>query len=325
MLLAAKPKCASEAGTLCHNVWHLTSSSWLAENSSWMITKPVTILGIVFCALVVRWLLHRAIRRITKSTTEGKVPTVLRPLRERTPATIAAIALASERRRQRAQTISSVLRNVSSIAIVVVAAMMILAQLGQPLGPLLASAGIAGVALGFGAQALVKDVLAGMFMMLEDQYGVGDVIDMGDASGTVEAMGLRVTTLRDGSGVVWYVRNGEVLRVGNKSQGWAMVNVDIPVPFGTDVASATDTMRQVGGKLAEDDTWKADLLGQPEVLGVEQLTANGMTLRITVKTTSQAQWRVARELRARVTAAFAEAGIESGLPAIPTNGQGDKA
>jgi len=319
-LAASPPQCAVESGTLCHNVWDVTNNRWLAENSNWMVTKPVTIIAIVIGAYIARWLLHRAIERVTKSGAEGRVPLVLRPLRERAPATIAAMGLLSERRKQRAQTVSSVLRNVTSIAIIVVAAMMVLAQLGQPLGPLLASAGIAGVALGFGAQALVKDVLAGMFMMLEDQYGVGDVVDMGDASGTVEAMGLRVTTLRDGSGVVWYVRNGEVLRLGNKSQGWAMVNVDIPVPFGTDIAAATAVMKRVGDGLASESVWKSDLLADPEVLGVERLSANGMALRITVKTTSQAQWRVARELRGRVTAAFAEAGIESGLPAAPEQG-----
>ena len=314
MLLEAKPECAAAEGTLCSNVWELTGKSWLAASSEWLIAKPGIIAGIVLGALIVRWLLHRAIRRIIRSTAEGKVPMLLRPLKERVPTAPTAVGLLSERRWQRAQTISSILRNVSSIAIVAVAAMMILGQLGQPLGPLLASAGIVGVALGFGAQTLVKDVLAGIFMMLEDQYGVGDTVDMGEASGTVEAVGLRVTTLRDANGVVWYVRNGEALRVGNKSQGWAAVNVDVPVPFGTDITAATAVMRAVGSELAGDSAWQQDLLDPPEVLGVEALNETGMTLRITVKTTSQAQWRVARELRERVSAALDTAGIESGLP-----------
>lgn len=322
MLSAAKPACAADEGTLCSNVWELTGKGWLAASSDWLIAKPAIILAIVLGAVIVRWLLHRAIRRVTRSTTEGRVPVLLRPLKERAPAALATAGLLSERRRQRAETISSVLRNVSSIAIVAIAGMLVLSQLGQPLGPLLASAGIAGVALGFGAQALVKDILAGMFMMLEDQYGVGDTVDMGEASGTVEAVGLRVTTLRDVNGVVWYVRNGEVLRVGNKSQGWAMVNVDVPVPFGTDITAATAAMRTAGSTLADDAAWHSDLLDSPEVLGVESLSTTGMTLRITVKTTTQAQWRVARELRGRVSAALNDAGIESGIPATLTNGAG---
>ncbi|MGH3544702.1 MAG: mechanosensitive ion channel family protein [Mycobacteriales bacterium] len=226
MLSAAKPECAADQGTLCSNVWELTGKSWLAASSEWLIAKPGVMLGIVLGAFLVRWLLHRAIARITRSTTEGKLPILLRPLKERASAALTGTGLLSERRRQRTETISSVLRNISSIAIAAIAGMMILSELGQPLGPLLASAGIAGVALGFGAQALVKDILAGMFMMLEDQYGVGDTVDMGEASGAVEAVGLRVTTLRDAGGVVWYVRNGEVARVGNKSQGQVSAALD---------------------------------------------------------------------------------------------------
>jgi len=323
VLLDAKPECASEQGTLCKNVWEITGKSWLAESSDWLIAKPSALLGIVLGALIVRWLIHRAIRRITHSTVEGKVPALLQPLKERAPAALAITGLISERRRQRAETISSVLRNVGSIGIIVIAGMMILDEFGVNLGPLLASAGIAGVALGFGAQGLVKDVLAGIFMMLEDQYSVGDVVDMGAASGCIEAMGLRVTTLRDDNGVTWYVRNGEVLRVGNKSQGWARVNVDVPVPLGTNIAAAETQMRHVGEQLAKDTAWQADLLEPPEVLGVEQLSSDGLALRIAVKTTSQAQWRVVRELRARVSAALDVVKAEPGLSAPPTEHPGE--
>jgi small conductance mechanosensitive channel len=217
-----------------------------------------------------------------------------------------------------------------------VAVMLVLSEVGINLAPLIASAGIVGVAIGFGAQNLVKDFLSGMFMMLEDQYGVGDVVDLGEASGTVEAVGLRITTVRDAQGVVWYIRNGEVIRVGNKSQGWAVVNVDIPVPFGTDVERAQQVMQEAANGLAAEDEFKADLLAPPEALGVEQITANGMMLRVTVKTTSDAQWRIARELRARLTEAVDDAGIAPGMapapgaPAAatgtaPTNGNGGAA
>ncbi len=151
------------------------------------------------------------------------MPAVLRPLKERVGNNGAGDAgMVSERRRQRAETVGSLLRSVTSLVIGVLAVMLVLGEIGFNLGPFIAGAGIVGIALGFGAQNLVKDFLSGIFMILEDQYGVGDVVDLGAASGTVEAVGLRVTRLRDGNGTLWYVRNGEILRVGNKSQGFAL-------------------------------------------------------------------------------------------------------
>ncbi len=140
--------------------------------------------------------------------------------------------------------------------------MLILGEIGVTLGPLLASAGVAGLAIGFGAQNLVKDFLAGLFMLLEDQYGVGDVVDVGDVTGTVEAVGLRITTLRDAKGVLWYVRNGEIVRVGNKSQGWALVIVDVPVGF-VSVDQATQVLREAAAALAEDPDLHDDIIGSP--------------------------------------------------------------
>ena len=147
----------------------------------------------------------------------------------------------SERRKQRAEALGSVLQSIASVTIFSIATMMVLSEFGVELAPLLAGAGIAGVALGFGAQNLVKDFIAGLFMLLEDQYGVGDVIDLGDVSGTVEAVGLRITTIRDARGVLWYIRNGEIIRVGNRSQGWAVVVVDVPVGF-AGVEEATEVL-----------------------------------------------------------------------------------
>src|SRR5690606_1282715 len=144
-----------------------------------------------------------------------------------------------ERRRQRAESLGSVLRSVTSATIFAVAVVLILGERGVDLAPLSASTGLAGIALGLGAPTLVNDFLSGPSMLLEDQYGVGDVVDLGEASGTVEAVGLRITTVRDGRGVLWYIRNGEIVRVGNRSQGWALVIVDVPVGFaGVDEATA---------------------------------------------------------------------------------------
>jgi small conductance mechanosensitive channel len=194
------------------------------------------------------------------------------------------------------------------VAIFSVAIMLILGELGVDLAPLLASAGIAGIALGFGAQNLVKDFIAGLFMLLEDQYGVGDVVDVGEASGTVEAVGLRTTTIRDSRGVLWYIRNGEIVRVGNRSQGWALVVVDVPVGF-AGVEEATGVLRSAATAMTEDPQFAGDLLDAPEVLGVEQITLDGAVVRTTARTPSDAQWRIARELRRRLTEAIEAAGI----------------
>jgi small conductance mechanosensitive channel len=298
-------------GSLCEFVYSRTHNAWLAESSDWLIAKPAKIALVILIALVARWLAHRFITRATRSNGRSRIPMVLRPLRERAPGTLLAASrsLLSERRRQRAETIGSVLRSGSSAVIFTIAVMEVLHELGLDLAPLIASAGIAGVALGFGAQNIVKDVLSGMFMILEDQLGVGDNVDLGQASGTVEGVGLRTTKVRDGDGVAWYVRNGEILRVGNKSQGWAMVTVDVPLPYGTPLDRAQQVLDEVAAQFGEDPAFSDALFEPPASLGVEQISPTGITLRMTAKTTTDAQARVARELRRRVTDALEDAGL----------------
>ena len=278
--------------------------------------KPGRILLIILAALVLRFVVFRMIKRITRSAGSDRRAGLLHPLRERIPAPLQeAAGVRSERRKQRADSLGSVLHSMASVTIFSVATMMVLAELGVELAPLLASAGIAGIALGFGAQNLVKDFIAGLFMLLEDQYGVGDVVDVGvDVSGTVEAVGLRITTIRDGRGVLWYIRNGEIVRVGNRSQGWAMVVVDVPVGF-AGVEEATVVLQAAATALAEDPEFAVDLLEPPQVLGVEQINLDGAVVRTTVKTASEAQSRVGRELRRRLTEALESAGITQHLTA----------
>ncbi len=307
------PDCA-HTSELCRWVFRQTGQVWLASGSYWFLVKPLQILLIVVLAMIARFLLHRVINKLVRSTTGSTMPTILKPLKERLPGTLQdAAAVFPERRRQRAEAIGSVLRSSSTVTVYTIAALLVLGQLGVYLGPLLASAGIVGVALGFGAQSLVKDLIAGLFMLLEDQYGVGDVVDVGQASGTVESVGLRITTIRDGRGVLWYVRNGEIVKVGNKSQGWATVVVDVPIGFAS-VDRAVEVLRGAAAALADDPDYAEDLIEPPAVLGVEQLTVDGAVLRTTVKTASDAQWRVGRELRRRLTEALAEAGISEHLP-----------
>ena len=155
---------------------------------------------------------------------------------------------------------------IAALAAAVIAVMLVLSELGIDLAPLLASAGIAGLAIGFGAQNLVKDFIAGMFMLLEDQYGVGDNVDLGQASGTVEAVGLRITTIRDVQGIVWYIRNGEIARVGNKSQGWARALVDLPLPLDVDVAAARELALEVARGYADEPAYRDKVLEPPRLL-----------------------------------------------------------
>jgi small conductance mechanosensitive channel len=306
------PDCAT-SDKFCHWVFDVTQNKWLASGSYWFFVKPVTILLILAVAMIARFLLHRTIDRLVRSTSSGSVPSVLRPLRERLPGTPQADPLQfPERRRQRAEAIGSVLRSFATGTIFSIAGLMILNELGLNLAPLLASAGIAGVAIGFGAQTLVKDLIAGLFMLVEDQYGVGDVIDVGEASGTVESVGLRITTIRDARGVLWHIRNGEIVRVGNKSQGWAVVLVDVTVDYDR-VDQAAGLLRTAAAGLGGDPRWRDDLIEVPEVLGVEQITVDGAVLRTTMKTSSEAQYRVGRELRRRLIDALSEGGISGQL------------
>lgn len=315
------PSCAEEAGaSLCSVVYDITGVDWLAASADAVIATPSKIILIIVVALVVRLLLHRAIRRITRTTARGAVPPILQPLTEHPNSVLRHVG---ERRRQRAETIGSVLRSIVSLFTLSLAAMLVLGELGINLAPIVASAGIVGVALGFGAQNLVKDFISGIFMILEDQYGVGDVVDLGEASGTVEAMGLRVTTLRDVQGAVWYVRNGEVLRVGNKTQGWSQVVLDLPVAHTTDLEQARAAMKQVADDMRLDPDWAEAFLGAPEDLGVESITAEGITLRLLARTTTSDQWRVARELRLRIKARFDAEGIRTPVLFAPRPDLGD--
>ena len=310
---AGMPDCAEY--WLCQKLFDWFGLDWLAENARVLVATPARILLVVVLAAVARALAHRAIRRLTDRTSTGAVPMILRPLRNRV-AQADVDGQITERRTQRAEAIGSVLRSFASIVIMGIAVVLVLGELGINLAPIVASAGVVGVALGFGAQNLIKDFIAGIGIILEDQYGVGDVVDLGEASGTVEAVGLRITRLRDINGVVWYVRNGEVLRVGNKSQGFAQVVVDMPVAHDTDLERARAIMQEVADAMYADAEWAAVLLAEPESLGVEQITSEGVFLRLMVRATNADQWRVGRELRMRLKERFVAEGIRTPLPLL---------
>ena len=217
--------------------------------------------------------------------------------------------LVTARRAQRAKTVGSVLRSVASLTVGTIVVLLVLDSLGINLAPFIASAGIVGVALGFGAQTLVKDFLTGLFMLAEDQYGVGDVIDVGETSGTVEAVGLRVTEIRDQDGTLWFVPNGSVTRVANKTQQWATAALAVDVDYFADVDQVRALLAAAVAKVVADPDIAPDVCGEPQVTGIEQLTALAVTLRVQVRTSPARQWEVARRLRVAVRDALAEAGI----------------
>jgi small conductance mechanosensitive channel len=218
-------------------------------------------------------------------------------------------AMIDERRKQRVRALGSMLRSASSITIFVIAGFIVLGDLSINVAPLLASAGVVGVAFGFGAQTLVRDYLSGIFMLVEDQYGVGDVITVGNATGTVENVTLRVTRVRDVNGIVWHIRNGIIDTVGNESQGWARAVIDFPVPFAADLTAIRDLLENTGEEMWNEPDWRAVMLEAPEVWGAQEVTKDQVTMRIVVRTAPLRQWEVEREMRARVKHALAGAGI----------------
>lgn len=225
--------------------------------------------------------------------------------------------LMGERAEQRAEAIGQLLRSTATLVIWSVGGLIVLSRLGIDLGPLLASAGVVGVALGFGAQALVKDYLAGIFIILEDQYGVGDMVDVGPVVATVEEISLRITRLRDLSGVVWYIRNGEIMRVANRSQGWTVAVIDIPVAYDENLDRVRRIVEQVALALDDDPAYDDMLLGRPEFAGVESVSGDAVFIRVTAKTAPEQQAPVARELRERIKVAFDAEGVRVPVLARP--------
>jgi len=285
------------------------------EHSKVLIETPIRIVAIILISLIIRAVLKRVIDRAIRPV-RGETPRILRPFKERLEGSsfLESAGLISERRSQRAATLGSVLKSGASATIFVIAFLLVLSELQINLAPFIAGTSIVGVALGFGAQNIVKDFLSGMFMLLEDQYGVGDVIDFEKASGTVEAVGLRSTRLRDVNGTVWYVRNGEVVRVGNKSQGFAQVVLDVPIDAWADVDKASTAMRAVSREMAEEEEWAGVFLNTPEVQGVEAMTREETVIRLVAKVRPLEQWRTARELRRRIRDRLDRLDIDAHVP-----------
>ncbi|MFF7142494.1 mechanosensitive ion channel family protein [Streptomyces nodosus] len=285
------------------------AASWVEQNWSTWLAIGLRVVLILVIATVLRSAVRRAITKL--------IDRMSRTVEAVDGTAFGGLLVNAERRRQRSQAIGSVLRSVASFLIMGTAALMVLATFQINLAPLLASAGVAGVAIGFGARNLVTDFLSGVFMILEDQYGVGDTIDAGVASGEVIEVGLRVTKLRGSAGEIWYVRNGEVKRIGNLSQGWATAEVDVAVPAGEDLDRVRSTLDAVAERMSKDEPWNELLWGPIEVLGLESVLLDSVVVRVSAKTMPGKAVQVERELRWRVKRAFDAADIPlmGGAPA----------
>jgi len=299
--------CGRQPGIACRLTWDVLHDRNTAELIKVYLAGPVSVvLRILFVLVLAAVLRIAALRLISKITTRAAEAGNGKP--------DAAHLLVGERRRQRAKALGSVLGNVASVLIFGIAAVTIAGDVGLNLAPVLASAGVIGIAVGLGAQSLVRDFLAGVFMLLEDQYGVGDVIDVvGDtgpaATGTVEAVSLRVTRLRDVNGVVWHVRNGTINRVGNESQGWARAVIDFPVAYDQDLPQVRETMKDTAAQMWQDPRWRDLIMEEPEVWGVESVSSDAIVMRLVARTVPLRQWEVARELRERLKMALDSAAL----------------
>jgi len=309
LVQACGPK--GEQGWICTTVYRITGNQSAAEITD-ALSKPIRVVVILLVAWLIVAILRRFISRLVVRMS-GSVEKLV----TRTPGVsfVDTGPMSATRRVQRAETVGAVLRSVVSIIVWTIAVFSALEVLGVNLGPLLATAGVAGIAIAFGAQSLVKDFLTGTFMLVEDQFAVGDVVDLGVASGTVEGISLRTTRLRDVDGVVWHVPNGTILRVGNKSQQWSRAVVDIPVAYETDIAQATDVIREVADDLWHDDRYAPQILAEPSVLGVESMAPGRVMIRVVIRTQPQQELPIARALRVRVKAALDAAGIAA--PTVP--------
>ena len=318
--------CGADPGAICSLVFDMTGNS-SASRISDLAARPIKVAIILIAA----WVVNRMVRRWVEHVVEGwleRRSTAAEEARRRSDEASGAVdglrevALQrarllvdhQERSSQRTRTLGGVLRSISSITIYGMAVMMSLSEFDVNLGPLIAGAGIVGVAVGFGAQSLVKDFLSGVFMLLEDQYGVGDVVDVGDTVGVVEEVKLRSTQVRDINGTLWHIPNGSIRRVANMSQDWGQTVLDVDVAYDTDIAAAKAVIKEVADGLWREQLPNTTIIQEPTIAGVQSFGESAITIRLMAKTEPAEHFATARELRGRLKEAFDEAGIEIPFP-----------
>ncbi len=277
---------------------------WAVGNA---LEPALQILVIIVVAGLLLVLVRRGIRH---AIVHVKDPEADRRWSRRRPAMDEGRPQQSLRRAQRADALGALAGSLARVVILVTAGFMVLGTFGISLGPLIAGAGIIGLALGFGAQGLVRDFISGVFMLVEDQYGVGDFIDAGEMMGVVEGISLRSTRIRDLNGTLWHVPNGEILRVGNMSQEWSRAVLDVSVAYNTDVDAASDIIQRVASAMAHEEEYEDMFLDEPEIWGVQELGPDSVDIRLVIKTQAGLHVKLLRELRRRIKAALDAAGVE---------------
>ncbi len=311
--------CGTDESWACRWVYDWTGSKTWAGAADWLIAKPLAIVLVVVGAMVAtrvaRWVIKRSMNRIARPGHRER----MEKIRSRTPSVLLRTDEWNLRTEARVHTLTAVFRSLATAFIWFVAIVWILDIVEVNFGPLIAGAGIAGIALGFGTQTMVKDFIAGFFLVAEDQFGVGDVVDLGgDAKGTVEQITLRSTRLRDVEGTVWHVPNGVLTRVANKSQEWARALIDVVVPYDVDLDEVTALMQKVANDLTADERWKREVLERADIWGVQDFASDGIHVRMVIKTRPAAQFGLLRELRRRLKAAFDVAGVRFAYAGGPT-------
>jgi small conductance mechanosensitive channel len=301
-LISATPSAAG-------NAWN-DFVSWLtAETNPWH--KLFYTIAVIVIALIVRFILRFVIDRIVRRIVNG----VKKRQGLNDTQAVLASPLNAVRVVQRTRTLGSVFNNIASAVIIIVAILLIVTNLNSNITASFALiTGALGAGLGFGAQNIVKDVLNGLFMVAEDQYGVGDVVDVGAATGVVEAVGIRVTQIRDVNGTVWFCRNGEILRVGNTSQGWSRVIMDLGVPYDSDVEAVQDKIMATATEMATNTKWRSRIVDKPEIWGIQSIAENAIIIRLVMKTRPGSKDDVARALRAELKESLDEMDIT--LPSL---------
>jgi moderate conductance mechanosensitive channel len=312
--------CGDEPGWGCEHMYDWTGSKWLSNAVEWVLAKPLTILLILLVAAIaarlVRWLITRTLRRLMAAADGGSSSRLGR----HTSSVLLSAGDDSLRNTARVETLTAVFRSLATALVWFVAMVGVFDVLGVSLGPILATAGILGVALGFGTQQMVRDFIAGFFIVTEDQLGVGDTVDLGGgAKGVVERVSLRATHLRDVEGTVWHVPNGQITRVANRSQEWARALIDVVVPYSADIEVVSEVMKSTADALAADPEFARSITDAPEVWGIQEFSAAGVEVRLVIRTLPAAQFAVLRELRSRLKVAFAQAGVAFAYAGGPTH------
>jgi len=302
--------CAEDTGRLCELVLDVTGDEQLARTIDLVLGRPVTALLIIIGGVIAYRLGAAFIRRFVR---RYEVEVQRRVEHARDLGTEAGTRRAETRRLQRLHAIGGAARSGLAIVVGFTTFLFVVAQFFD-LRPILAGAGLAGIVLGFGAQQLIADLLAGFSMLVEDQYGVGDWIDVDGKVGEVEHVVLRSTSFRDLDGTVWHVPNSKVAKVGNLSQRWARATLEIPLPLDVDVAHARRVVSSVAHGLAADERWADDIIGTPEIWGVTEWSDRGLRLRLVVPTRPLRNWDVNRQLRERLKAAFDQEDIRMPVP-----------